>query len=138
MATTVLTNAFVEVDDTVTTTNLSGHVRSLTLNYAADMIEDTNMGDNTRQRIGGLKDWSVELELAQDFAATVDPILFDLVGTTFTVTIRPDSAVKSTTNPEFTGTGILESYPPFGNPVGELATTTVTIQAAGDLQRSTS
>ncbi len=133
MATTVLTNAHVQIG----ATDMSDHVRSVTLNYSADMIEDTNMGDNTRQRIGGLKDWSIELELAQDFAAIVDPILFDLVGSTFTVTIRPDSAAMSATNPEFTGTGILESYPPLGNPVGELATTTVTIQAAGQLSRNT-
>lgn len=133
MATTVLTNAFVSIDGN----DVSDHVRSVTLNYAADMIEDTNMGDTTHTRLGGLKDWSIEAEFAQDFAAAnLDSILFPLVGTTFTVIVRPDAGTVSSSNPNYTGTGILESYPPLGNPVGELATTTVTIQAAGNLTRA--
>ena len=127
MATTVLTNAFVSIDGN----DVSDHVRSVTLNYAADMIEDTNMGDSTHIRLGGLKDWSIEAEFAQDFAASnLDSILFPLVGTTFPVIVRPDAGAVSTSNPNYSGTGILETYPPLGNPVGELATTTVTIQAA--------
>jgi len=135
MATLVLTNAFVSIDGN----NVSDHVRSVSLDYAADMIEDTNMGDDTHIMLGGLKTWSMSIEFAQDFAASnLDSILFPLVGTTFTVIARPDAGSVSTSNPNYTGTGILASTPPFGNGVGELATASVDIQSAGTLSRATS
>lgn len=135
MATKVLTDAFVELNST----DLSDHVKSVTLNYEAEMQDDTVMGDDTRSNKGGLKNWSVDIEFVQDWAASeVDATLFSLVGTTFTVVLRSDSATVGATNPEYSGTGILESYPPLDNSVGELATTSVTIQPAGTLSRATS
>lgn len=134
MATLVLNNAYVSINSV----DLSDHVRQVTVNYQAELLDETAMGATTRARKGGLKDWSMTIEFLQDFAAgEVDATLFGLVGTTFTVEVRPTSAARSATNPGYTGTGILESYPPLGNAVGEMAMTTVTIQAAGDLSRAT-
>lgn len=134
MATLVLTDAFVDIDGT----DLSSAVRSVTVNYSAELQDETAMGDDTRVRLGGLKDWSMDIEFNQDFAAaSVDATLFPLVGTTFTVEVRPTSAARSATNPGYTGTGILESYPPLGNSVGDVATASVTIQSAGTLSRAT-
>lgn len=136
MAVLVLTDAFVSIN----AVDLSEYVRQVTLDYKADLQEDTAMGDSTRSRVGGLKDWSLQVEFNQDFAAAkVDATLFPLVGTTFAVIVRPVKGVAvSATNPNYTGTGILESYPPLGNSVGDLATTSITIQAAGTLSRATS
>jgi len=135
MAQFVLTDASV----TLNSVDLSDHVKSVTINYSADMQEDTAMGDDTHTMLGGLKNWSVDLEFNQDFAASeVDATLFPLVGSTFAVSILPTSASVSATNPNFNGTGILESYPPLGGSVGDLATTSITINAAGTLARSTS
>lgn len=136
MATQVLTDAFVEINSV----DLSDHVKSVTLPYAAEMLDDTVMGDDTRSNKGGLKVWSITVEFLNDWAASeVDATLFGLVGTTFTVTVRPDkTAGVSATNPNYTGTAILESYPPLGNQVGELATTSVVLQSAGTLSRATS
>lgn len=131
----VLTDAFVSIDGV----DLSDHVRSVTINYAAELQDKTAMGDTTRIKIGGLKDWSMDIEFNQDFAAAEpDATLFPLVGTTFAVVVRATSAAKSATNPEYGGTGILESYPPLGQSVGDLAVTAITIQSAGALSRSTS
>ena len=128
----VLTDATVIIDSV----DLSDHVKSVTLNYAAELEDDTVMGDDTRSRTGGLKDWSIDIEFAQDFEANkVDVTLFALVGTTFPIIVGSSSATVSATHPEFTGTGILESYPTIGNAVGELATTTITVQSAGTLTR---
>lgn len=130
---------FTDASVVINAVDLSDHVRQVTLNYSAELQDDTAMGDDTRSRIGGLKDWSMELEFNQDFAAAeVDVTLFPLVGSTFTVTLKPTSAAVSATNPSYSGTGILESYPPLGGSVGDLATTSVTIQAAGTLTRATS
>lgn len=136
MATIVLTDAFVSINGV----DLSDHVKSVTLPYAAEMLDDTVMGDDTRSNKGGLKTWSITIEFLNDWAANeVDATLFPLVGSTFTIIVRPvNTGGVSATNPNFTGTGILESYPPLGNQVGELATTSVTVQSAGTLSRATS
>lgn len=134
MAKVVLTDAYVLVN----AVNLSAFVKSVTLNYAAELQDSTTMGDTTRERLGGLKDWSIDLELTQDFAAgAVDATLFGLVGNTFAVEVRPTSGARSATNPAYTGTGILESYPPIGGSIGDLLMTSITIQAAGPLSRLT-
>lgn len=136
MATLAFTAAHVEINSV----DLSAFVTGVRINYSAEMLDETQMGDTTRVNKGGLKNWSMEIDFTQDFAASSpDVSLFSLVGSTFTITVRP---VKGTavgaTNPNYTGTGILESYPPLGNSVGELATTTIVVQSAGALSRATS
>jgi hypothetical protein len=135
MANVVLTNAFVSLNSV----NLSALVRSVTLNYAAQLQDDTAMGDTAVSRIGGLKDWSLEIEFFQDYdSSKVDATLFTLVGSTFAVEVRHSAASASATNPKYTGTGILESYQPVGGAVGENLMAPVTIQGVGALTRGTS
>jgi hypothetical protein len=136
MAVFVLTNAKVDINSV----DLSDHVRSVQLEYQAELQDETAMGDGTRQRIAGLKDWSMTFEFNQDFAASkVDATLWPLVGgSAVTVAVRPVNAAKSATNPEFTGSAVLESYGPVSNSIGELATAQAVFRSAGDLARSTS
>lgn len=136
MATLVLLNPNVLVN----AVNLSAFVRSVSINYKAEIQDDTAGGDTSRSRIGGLKDWDISLELNQDFAASaVDATLFPLVGASFAVDVRPTSAARSATNPSYTGTGILPEYAPLGTGIGELVTTSIAIQCADGvaLQRLT-
>lgn len=89
------------------------------------------MGDDTRSVIGGLFNWTLEVEFNQDFdASEVDDTLFPLVGTDFLVALRRDAAAKDATNPEFGGRGLLVSYPPIGGAVGGIHTTTARIVPA--------
>lgn len=120
-------------------TDLSAYVKSVTLNYAAEMLDETAMGDTTRKNKGGLLNWSMDVEFKQDWAAgAVDATLFSLVGTNAAVVLRPDNSEGvSATNPNYTGTGCLESYNPIGNGVGDLAMAPITIQSAGTLTRAT-
>jgi predicted secreted protein len=131
----VLKNAYVVINSV----NLSNHVRSVTINYGAEMLEKTAMSANSKQRIAGLKDWSVDIEFNQDFAAaSVDATLFPLVGAAaFPIEIRPDAGAVGPTNPKYTGNALLESYPPISGSVGELATVSITLQGDGDLTRAT-
>ena len=141
MAEFVFTDAFVSINGT----DLSDHVRQVAINYSAELQDDTAMGDTTRSRLPGLLDWSIEVEFNQDYQdapAKVDKTLFDLVGAAaFTVVVRPDNtAGVGVNNPNFTATSgaVLESYSPLGGSVGDLATTSITLQAAGvALQRLT-
>lgn len=135
MAEVVLTNAFVSIDGN----DMSDHVRSVTFDYGAEPQDITAMSDTTRQRTGGLLDWSVSVEFNQDYAASdVDSILFPLIGTTVTIILRPTASAVSTTNPNFTGTALVESYNPLGAGVGDVLTTTCQLSAAGALSRATS
>ncbi|MBN50029.1 MAG: radical SAM protein [Spongiibacteraceae bacterium] len=137
MAKEVLTDAFVEFDGN----DLSDHVRSVTVNYEAEGVDDTCMGLDTRTQQGGLKSWSIEVEAANDWAASqIDSIMFPLVGTTATIKVRK-SATDSVgaTNPSYQGTGLLRTYNPIGGvSVGGLATAPFTIESAGTLSRATS
>lgn len=136
MSTFVLTNAFVSIDGN----DVSDHVSQVTLPYACDEVDDTHMADDTHQMIAGLKTWSADIEFSQDFAASnLDSILFPLVGAAaFTVIIRPLATSVSTSNPNYTGSAILSSYPPLGGSVGDKAKTTAHLAAAGTLSRATS
>jgi hypothetical protein len=137
MAQQLFTDAFVSINGV----DLSAHVKSVSLNYEAEMLDDTVMGDTTRSMAAGLKNWSVEVEFLQDYAASkVDATLFQLVGAAaFAIIIRPDNSDGvSATNPNFTGNVVLESYPPVTGTVGDLHTTRATFRAAGALSRATS
>jgi hypothetical protein len=135
MAEFIYTNAFLSIGGT----DLSDHVRQATITYNAEMQDKTAMGDLTRTRLGGLKDWSLEVNFNQDFAASnVDATLFPIVGDSVAIILRPDAAAVSPTNPNFTGNAILESYAPLGGNVGDMAETPVTFQADGTLTRATS
>lgn len=119
--------------------DLSDHVRSVTLSYSAEVQDITAMSDDTRNRLGGLKDWSISVEFNQDYAAgKVDATLFSLVGTSVAVVLRPDAGAVGATNPEFTGSAILESYQPVGGAVGDAHVSPVVLQGNGDLARATS
>ena len=134
MAEIVLTNAFVEIN----AVDLSDHVRSITINYAAEIKDKTAMGDTSRSRLAGLKDWSVDIEFNQDYAASeIDVTLFDLVGAAaFAVEFRPDAGTVAPTNPKYTGNALLESYPPISGNVGDEHTVGITLQGDGDLTRA--
>lgn len=135
MATLVLTDAQFEWDSN----DWSDHVRSVTVEYSAELQDDTVMGDDTRSMIGGLKDWSVTAEVLADEAANEpNAVLFADVGTTATILVRPTSSAVSTTNPNYTGTAILESYQPVQGTVGDMQTFTAVFRAAGTLSRATS
>lgn len=124
----------------INSVDLSDHVRQVTINYSAEMLEKTAMGDNGKTRVAGLLDFSVDVEFNQDFASgKVDATLFPLVGAAaFPIAINPTNAAASTTNPTFSGNVLLETYPPLGGNVGALLTTTAKFVGDGVLARATS
>lgn len=133
MATVHFRNALFQVNGT----DLSNDVAEVTLNYSADSLDETAMGDDTRIRKGGLLDWSIDCTFNQDFAAgQVDATLFSLVGTTACVDVRPTNACATASNPSFNGVAILESYNPLGGAVGTLLQAPVRFVSASSLTRS--
>lgn len=120
---------------TINSVDLSDHVRTVTLTYEAEMLDDTAMGTSgTRSMIPGLKNWTLAVEFYQDFAASsVDATLFPLIGAAaFPILLRP---VKATAvgagNPNYSGNAVLESYPPLAGEVGALAMASAQFRAGG-------
>lgn len=135
MASFVLVNSYCLLN----AVDLSDHVRQVKVNYKADTPENTPMSQTTKSRLAGLKDWDMEIEFNQDFAAAkVDATVFPLIGAAaFAIEVRPDAGARSVTNPAYSGNCLLADYPPLGNKVGDVAVTTVKLMAAGALSRLT-
>lgn len=136
MAEFVLKDAHV----TINSVDLSDHVRQVTIQHGADLPDRTAMGDDSRRRLPGLKDWSATVEFNQDFdASKVDATLNGLVGAaSFAVAFRPTSGATSATNPQYSGSALLESYPILSGAIGDAAVVSITLQGDGDLARATS
>jgi hypothetical protein len=136
MATLIYKNAYVMINSV----DLSGYVKSVTLNYEAEQQDDTVMGDDTRSNKPGLLNWSVDIEFVQDYVALkVDATLFPLVGAdAFAIVLKPNGSVTAVTNPKFTGNAVLENYQPMGGTVGDLLMAPITLRPAGTLSRATS
>lgn len=133
------TFAFTDAKVTINSVDLSDHVRQVKLSIEADDLENTAMGADFKSRIGGLKDWSVDLEFNQDFAASkVDATVFPLIGDVTAIEIVPVNDTVSATNPKYSGNVLVKEYSPLDGSVGDLATTSFTWPGAGDLSRSTS
>ena len=119
--------------------DLSDHVTSLSCSWDLDMLETSAMGTTTgRTYIAGLYNWTVNITFNQDFAATeVDVSLAAIQagGVAVALILRPTSAAKSATNPEWTGNVLLSSYPFLDGSIGDLGTTSVTLQGTGALAR---
>ena len=138
MASFVLNNASVVVNSV----NLSDHVRTVTIDSSQAMLDDTAMGDAFTSNAAGLASWSCTIEFLQDYAASkVDATISACLGigtAATTLLIKPVAASVSSTNPSYSGSGILESYTPIGGSVGDQAMTTATFQSATALTRATS
>ena len=138
MSKLVLTDCFIEIDGT----DFSDHANSVEVNLEKEEVETTNFSGGGKERTQGLKDDSFTVNLQQDYdAASVDPKLWALynTGDEFTVKVRPTSAAKSETNPEYTATCILMKYTPLQGKPGELSETKVDFKTQrSGITRSTS
>lgn len=130
MATLVYTDAKL----TVNSVNLSDHVKSVEIQYSAELLDDTVMGTSgTRSNKPGLLNWTITANFLQDYAAaSVDATLFALIGAAaFPIAVRPTTAAISATNPEYTSNAVLESYPPITGEVGALGTAQAVFKPGG-------
>ncbi|HEY5987000.1 MAG TPA: hypothetical protein VIV12_11590 [Streptosporangiaceae bacterium] len=135
MATFVLLDAYISVNSV----DLSDWCTSATLSVEVDEQEDTAFGDTYRSRLGGLRDWSLDLEFNQDFAASaVEATLFSLLGTSTAVDIRANTNLVTATNPRYTGNVLVTQFSPIDGAVGDIATTSVSWPGNGTLTRATS
>jgi len=119
-------------------TDFSTSLAAVTLDISSEEQETTAFGSDWRQRIGGLKDAEVTLDFHQDFAAgSVDETLWDNLGGTVAIVIKPTSGSVSASNPTYTFNALVTQTQPYANSVGDLATMSVTWPVDGTVTRGT-
>jgi hypothetical protein len=124
--------AVIKFTDAVVTLNGTGgppptggtalpHVRSVTIDYSAELQDVTEMGMTTKANLPSLLDWTVTVECVQDYASgNVDATLFPLVGAAeFYIQVKTQNTTVSTTNPQWYAKTVLESYGPVTGSVGD-------------------
>lgn len=126
---------FIDALFSANSVDLSDHTKSVSITYEAEMLDDTVMGTTgTRSNLPGLKNWTIEATLLQDFAGgSVDATLFGLIGAAaHPLKVRKSKTdAISATNPEYQGNGVLANYTPIGGTVGDLGQTSCTWHPGG-------
>jgi hypothetical protein len=125
---------------TLNATDISDATARAELVINAAEVETTDFGSaGFVEVIGGLKSGSVSLDFHNDFGVGGVSALFqDLVGTLVTITLNPDGAVVSATNPTYTASVLVTSFTPISGAVGDLATFSVTFPTSGAVSYVTS
>ncbi|MCJ7808136.1 MAG: phage tail protein, partial [Dehalococcoidia bacterium] len=85
------------------------------------------------QRLGGVGDWKIDLELIADYTpADTWLTLYAVLGVVAECIFLPNTGTPGPANPEFTGNAILGEIP-VGGAFGELGTFNVTFEGSGAL-----
>lgn len=135
MARIVLTDVQVLIN---TSTDISDHVASVTLNSTVNEVQTTAMGNTAITRVGGLLDNSVTLEFHQDFAtSSIEATIYPLIGTLTAMRIKPTSSATSSSNPQYQFSALCTEWQPLSGAVGELATASVTWPISGVITKTT-
>jgi hypothetical protein len=125
---------------TINSVDLSDQCTAATITYTVEALENTAFGSTARSYTGGLQNNSVTVTLYQSYAGSeTEASIYNLVGTTTTIVIKPSSAAVSSTNPSYTlGPGAyLESHTPINASLGELSTIDLTFTGSA-LTKATS
>ena len=136
----VFTHCYCRVGPTSGTglVNMTTQVDSAVINYKAELKDFTPYAVGSNKRKAGLKDWSIKLNVFQNFGSSdVDKFLFDRIGSTSCwVQIRPTTANQGTTNPSYEGQCLLEDYTPILGKVGDAGIIPLSFLADGVLHRT--
>lgn len=131
---TVLTDAYISINSNV----LSDHGNSVKINAKVENKEATTFGQTWKVQRGGLKQGTVDLTFLNDFvAANLDEIMWGLLGTVVAFEIRATSAARSTGNPAYTGSILIDSWEPVTGKIGDLVELSVSFPTSGTVLRQT-
>lgn len=123
-------------------TDMSGDVLSLDVSESVATNDGTVMGSNTRRVEGGLLDWSFSGTIqgnanGLDTSEVAFHAILATAAKTGAVVYRNDAGAKSTTNAEWTGTGVLTDFS-FSGATGDKIIWSFTIMPGSALTRATS
>ena len=110
-------------------TEISAQISDVAVNFSAEMLDATAMGDDTRKHKGGLQDFTVEgTGFFKGGLLEIDGILFDLSGDDDTVvTVYPRGVTEGSAE-GYGLHGVVEVFT-LGGTVGTLLPVSFTIQS---------
>lgn len=119
--------------------DLSQYVASVNLTTNVNEVTTTNFASGGAvERVGGLKDSSLQISFMQDFAAAaVEATVYPLIGSTAAFVVNPSATAPSATAPNYSGTVVVTSWSPVAGAVGELLTADVTWPVTGSVAKAT-
>ena len=108
--------------------DLSDHVTSITLNYAADELEVTAMGDTAHKFVKGLESGTLTVSFLNDTATSqVLQTLNSAFGTTVaTKLIQEKGTAVSAANPVYEFDILVNNLTPINGGVGDIGTQDIT------------
>lgn len=130
----------IDVFSLLSATNWSTQIVKVEIDATVVDLDATAFGGSGWvQRVGGLKDGKIAIDFNQDYAvAGLDSVWWPFLGTLIVFEFRPTSAARSTANPAYTGSFLVNEWKPISGKVGDLATVSVTFPTSGVVLRQTS
>lgn len=122
---------------TINSVDLSDQCTSAVINYVSEQLENTTFSNTSRSFTSGLYSNTVTVTLYQSYSASeTEASIYNLVGTTTTLVLKPTSSAVGATNPSYTLTGaFLSAHTPINASLGELSTIDLTF-AGGVLTKA--
>jgi len=120
--------------------DISNKIKKVLIKSDRDVLDQSAMGSIWEAKALGKAKWSVDLTFNEEIGTSmIDGLLWasHIASTTQAIIIRPDSAVRGVTNPEFTGNVVTPGYEIGGN-YGSNLEKSITLQGTGALARATS
>ena len=131
--------ALTSVTTVVDSNDFTDHLKSATLTAEAAQLDSTDFDSGGwTEVIGGLKGGSLQLNFNDDVAnASIDDLLWAMLGTVVTFSVKPSSASVGTSNPSYSGSVLITSHS-LGGSVGDLAEKSLTFPTSGAISRAES
>lgn len=124
----------------LSSTDYSQYISAVTLTIAVAEQDLTNFQSGQwTVPLGGRKSGSLALTFNQDVAASqIDSIMWPLVGTTVTWAMRATrGSAKGTSNPEYSGSLLVNGWVPISGSPGDAVKVSVTFPLSGAVTRAT-
>lgn len=120
-------------------TDISDHCSSVELEIEGEDLDSTTFSTSGwSSRLGGLKTGTLNLGIKGDYAAAnIDSILWGFFNTVQTFEIRAVNTARSTSNPAYTGSVLVNSLTPVTGEVGDLVEFDLSWPTSGTISRLT-
>ncbi|MEW1719776.1 hypothetical protein [Streptomyces sp. NPDC093109] len=118
--------------------NLSDYTRKAELTVEVEDKDVTTYASlGWKEVLGGLKSGELSLEFLQDVAATkIDSLMWPLLGTVVPFVVRLDTAPVSASNPQWSGSVLINGWNPIEGGVGDEASVSVGYPTSGAVVRA--
>lgn len=135
MALLSLQNAYILIG----ASDISDHCSSVELEVEGEDLDSTTFSTSGwSSRLGGLKTGTLNLTIKGDYAAAnIDSILWGFFNTVQTFEIKPVNATRTTSNPSYTGSVLINGLTPITGEVGDLVEFDVSWPTSGVVTRLT-